>query len=682
MKNIKLGVKLIGGFILTAIIVLIVGLTAMVQQNKMHDLAEELADDHMPSIKYLLHIESDLAAIAGFMDTLLSSDATKGMREEIHQQLLDRRKDYGAAKDEFLKLNFAKEVETQWQALMADIGKWVEINNKAVDISKDLIARDIVNPQELAEYMDKFEIAHLSLLANVGKLLSLNQQFEGGTDGTSCSLGKWIANPSTQNKEIMALVEKLTPIHLSLHAKVADIKQAIANGGIYQAKEMAQKELFPISEQVFELVHDMTTISNAAHTAFNEMDKLLTEDAKGPKAKVFETIKSLVQTADEEAQKTKVQAENVASRTTIITSIGLVAGVVLALALGIFLTTGITRPLTKGVDLSQAMAKGDMTKIMDVDQKDEIGILAKALNAMATSLRAMISDIGKGVASVDKSSAQLAAISNQMSSGAEETANRANQVAAASEEMSANQNSVAAAMEQASVNVSMVAAAAEEMNATITEISINSTKAKEITTTAVDQSQKASERVDELGRAADEINKVTEAITEISEQTNLLALNATIEAARAGEAGKGFAVVANEIKDLAKQTADATLDIKNKITGIQQATGITVKEINEIAEVIADVDQIVTTIATAVEEQTATTREIAENVNQASSGITEVNENVSQSSAVAEEIAADIAAVSKSAGEMSTASSQVKKSAEELSVIADQLKEMIEKFQV
>jgi len=188
--------------------------------------------------------------------------------------------------------------------------------------------------------------------------------------------------------------------------------------------------------------------------------------------------------------------------------------------------------------------------------------------------------------------------------------------------------------------------------------------------------------VNELGRAADEINKVTEAITEISEQTNLLALNATIEAARAGEAGKGFAVVANEIKDLAKQTAMATLDIKNKIQGIQQATGVTVHEINEISTVIADVDQIVATIASAVEEQSATTREISANVNQASQGINEVNENVAQSSAVSSEIASDIATVNESANEINTASSQVKISAEALSGVADRLKDMVSRFKI
>jgi methyl-accepting chemotaxis protein len=448
------------------------------------------------------------------------------------------------------------------------------------------------------------------------------------------------------------------------------------------AREVLEKNLYPLSEQVFVLVHEIETVVDTANERFTRMNQLLLIEADGYQDRTFAAIDAMVTKARELAAASVANAEAIADRGRLITIICLVAGVLLAVALGLILTRLITGPLFKGVNLAKAMADGDLTKTMDVDQKDEIGMLAKSLNEMTTSLRRMFGDISQGVSQVDGSSVQLAAIANQMSSGAESTATRSGQVAAAAEEMSANQSSVAAAMEQASVNVNMVAAAAEEMTATINEIASNSSKAKIITGEAVNQSQKASERVNELGRAADEINKVTEAITEISEQTNLLALNATIEAARAGEAGKGFAVVANEIKDLAKQTAEATLEIKNKIQGIQQATGVTVTEINQISAVIADVDQIVATIASAVEEQSATTKEIAQNVNQASQGITEVNENVSQSSSVAAEIATDIAAVNDSANEMSKASNQVKVSAEELATIAEKLKEMVARFKI
>lgn len=682
MKNLKLGVKLIGGFVLTAVIVMAVGITAIVQQEKLRLLQEEMAENDLPAVQNILIIKSEAAAIASLMRTILTPYVSVEQRKQAHQGLIEGRKVYGAAKKAFLGLDFATTVKPELEIFSDHISKWVAVNNKAVEFSQGLIDSDLTNPTSLNNHMNEFEIAHQSLLAKVGKLVVFNESFKGGTDGTACSLGKWLDNMDTTNPEIVKLARELGPIHMQLHEHVAEVKEHIAESRTLQAREITLDGLYPISEQIFELVSKMKAVSDVAYTSFIEMNKLLLEDAALHQDNTFKAIDEIVKKAKEKAQNTVERGESIAKTSQLMTIIGICVGVALALVLGFYLTFIITKPLLKGVELSKAMAGGDMTKTMDVDQKDEIGILAQSLNEMAKNLRKMITDVREGVESVDNSSNQLAAISNQMQSGAENTANRSGQVAAAAEEMSANQNTVAAAMEQASVNVNMVATATEEMNATINEIAQNSTRAKDITTLAVGKSQKASQRVDELGRAADEINKVTEVITEISEQTNLLALNATIEAARAGEAGKGFAVVANEIKDLAKQTAQATLDIKTKIQGIQQATGITVAEINEIQSVIADIDQIVTTIATAIEEQTATTREIAENVSQASCGITEVNSNVAQSSAVSGEIAADIAEVNNSANEMNQASSRVKESAGDLSGIANNLKQMIAKFNV
>jgi methyl-accepting chemotaxis protein len=682
MKNLKLGVKLVGGFILTALIIVAVGIVGIVEQKKLHSLEEELATEDLPAVANLLEIKSEASAIASLMRTLLTPYASSEQREMAHQGLLEARKVYGEAKAKFQELDFAKTVEPEWNEFSTQIGNWATVNNEAVELSEKLLKADLTNPTKLNSHMSDFEIAHQSLLAKIGRLIAFNEMFEGGTDETACSLGKWLDNMGTTNKDITAFAKELRPVHKKLHEKVAEIKEAVLENRSFAARDITLNELTPASEEVFELVSKMKNISDEAYQAFIHMNTLLLKEASVLQKNTFQAIDAIIIKANEEADNTVEQGNSVAQAGFIITSIGISIGVVLALVLGFYLTFSITRPLAKGVDLSKAMAEGDMTQVMDVDQQDEIGVLAQSLNEMAGNLRKILTEVSKGVEGVNDSSNQLAAISDQMSSGAEDTANRSGQVASAAEEMSTNQNTIAAAMEQASINVNMVAAAVEEMSATILEIAKNSTRAKEITGQAVDQSQKASGRVDELGRAADEINKVTEAITEISEQTNLLALNATIEAARAGEAGKGFAVVANEIKDLAKQTAEATLEIKNKIQAIQQATGITVKEINEISTVIGDVDQIVTTIAVAVEEQTATTREISENISQASSGITEVNENVAQSSTVAAEIAADIAEVSSSAGEMNRASSQVKNSAGELSIIAKDLKGMIARFRV
>jgi methyl-accepting chemotaxis protein len=301
---------------------------------------------------------------------------------------------------------------------------------------------------------------------------------------------------------------------------------------------------------------------------------------------------------------------------------------------------------------------------------------------MAHNLRAMFRDVNVGVQTLASSSTELAAISQQMYQGVEQTSTKSNTVASAAEEMSASMMSVAASMEQATTNISTVAAATEEMTATVREIAKNAEKARSITDSAVDKATGVTEKVNELGTSARDIGKITETISAISAQTNLLALNATIEAARAGAAGKGFAVVANEIKELAKQTATATEDIKGKIASIQTATQSNVVEVGEIAGIVKEVNEIVTTIAAAVEEQSVATKDIARNIAQASQGAQEVYHNVEQSANVSKEIASDIAGVNNAAEEIASNSGQLRSSADELSKLAEKLNEMTARFKV
>ena len=366
----------------------------------------------------------------------------------------------------------------------------------------------------------------------------------------------------------------------------------------------------------------------------------------------------------------------------------LIGVIIILIALGSGVITYISRKITIPIKNTAEMLKdiaqveGDLTRRLKVETKDEVGEMAEWFNKFIDAIQKIIKDVSQNANQVRDASGELSEISKQMTSGAKQTSEKAHVVAAAGEEMSSNMNSVAAATEEAATNLNMVAAAAEQMIATINEIAQNSEKANNITDDAVVQTQSASGKVDELGSAAIEIGKVVETITEISEQVNLLALNATIEAARAGEAGRGFAVVANEIKDLAKQTAEATLEIKEKIGAIQGSTDATVTEIGQILKVINDVNDIVSTIATAVEEQSVTTKEIAENVVQASQGIQGVNENVAQSSIVAGDIAKDIAEVNQASGEINNSSSQVNMSAEALARLSETLNEMVGKFKV
>lgn len=368
----------------------------------------------------------------------------------------------------------------------------------------------------------------------------------------------------------------------------------------------------------------------------------------------------------------------------LIIAIAIMAAVALGIFFGLIATRSIVMPIKHISDSLKDIARGDgdLTMRLTIDSRDEIGVLARYFNQFMEKLQKIIQEVAENATSLIGASGGLFDLSNKLSSVSSSLSDRSTSVAGSAKDMSAQMNSVAAASKQAAVNVKMVAAAVEEMTATVNEISNNTGNARRVTAKAVSQTQGASERVDELGHAANEINKVTEVITEISEQTNLLALNATIEAARAGEAGKGFAVVANEIKALARQTADATGEIKAKIQSIQSTTEGTVTEIDRIKKVITEVDDIVSTIAAAVEEQSVTTREIAGNINQAARGIDDVNQNVAESSETAEIIAQEINRVDHDAAQVSEESNQTSLSADQLSKMAELLKSLVGQFKV
>jgi len=405
--------------------------------------------------------------------------------------------------------------------------------------------------------------------------------------------------------------------------------------------------------------------------AQKEIDRSMVEAARAAQ-EVCDTVRS--------DQKAQMEAQIRRAHVMIYSfcSIALAIGVLIA----VWISLNIRKSMAYAVGVTNRVAGGDLTQDIEVNSKDEIGELLSAMKRMVENLRNMFTDITKGVETLASSSTELSAISQQMSSNSEQSAGKSASVATAAEEMSANMNSVSAAAEQASQNVGIVASAAEEMSSTIQEIAQNTEKGRAISSDAVNQTTGASQKMEQLGKAAQAVGKVTETITDISEQTNLLALNATIEAARAGEAGKGFAVVANEIKELAKQTSEATLQIRQQIEGIQDSTQSTVTEIKQVTEIINEVNDVVGNIASSIEEQSIATKEIAGNVAQASQGIDEVTQNVTEASTVSGEISKDITEVNSASQEIANASSQVRLSAEELSTLSERLKEMVEQFKL
>ena len=304
------------------------------------------------------------------------------------------------------------------------------------------------------------------------------------------------------------------------------------------------------------------------------------------------------------------------------------------------------------LDVVSAAAAGDLTREVPVSGEDAIGQLGTGLDAFLRTMRGSMAEIGTTAETLAAAADQLTELSQGMEVGAASTADRAFSASAASEEVSAS--------------IQTVASAAEEMTASIAEIAKNASDAATVATSAVGVANGAKQTVGDLGNSSAEIGMVIKTITSIAQQTNLLALNATIEAARAGEAGKGFAVVANEVKELAKETARATEDISAKIEAIQSGTRGAVDAITEIGDIIDRINDIQTTIASAVEEQTATTNEIARSVTEASTG--------------ANGIAADISQVNEAAADTKQGAQNSLQSATELAGMSIELKRLLGQF--
>ncbi len=310
--------------------------------------------------------------------------------------------------------------------------------------------------------------------------------------------------------------------------------------------------------------------------------------------------------------------------------------------------------VAKIMEASSKAAEGDLTNKLDVGGNDDLGRIGESLSKLLSNLGQNINLIGSNASTLASSVEEMTSINQQLAGNAEETAAQVGVVAAASE--------------QVSKNVDSVATGAEEMEASIREIAQNSNEAAKIATSAVEVAKNTNSTVTKLGESSAEIGQVIKVITSIAEQTNLLALNATIEAARAGEAGKGFAVVANEVKELANQTAKATEDISQKIEAIQADTKNSVDAIGEITEIINQISDISQTIASAVEEQTATTAEIGRSVNEAAKGTQEITQNI-----------AGVADAAKSTSEGATDS---QKAATELSRMAADLQNIVSQFKI
>ena len=430
-------------------------------------------------------------------------------------------------------------------------------------------------------------------------------------------------------------------------AALSKLLQTEKGQALFVSLEASGKELRSLQGQAIELRRQGKTKEAG--------DLLLTDHAgevRHTAEQSIDEIQAIIQQLKDQSTQEHEQTERATVRSILVLCI---AALMLGIGTAIVVVRSTTGSLARMLSVIHEIAERDFTGAdMVITSEDEIGRAGVALNSMRASLRDMIRSIAELAQHVATAGEELSATSQQISANSEET--------------SAQANTVSAASQQVSHNLQSVSTGAEEMTSTIQSIASNAHEAATVAANAVQTAQTANATVGKLGTSSAEIGEVIKVITSIAQQTNLLALNATIEAARAGEAGKGFAVVANEVKELAKQTAQATEDISRKITAIQADTQGAVAAIGTISGVIGQISDISGTIATAVEEQSATTNEMTRNVADAAKGSGEITQNIE--------------GVAEAARGTSSSAQESQKAVNELADMAAQLHSLVVQFKL
>ena len=682
IKNWKLGTKMLAAFGLVASIALGLSLLGYYGLVQMTEHLYEIGEVRMPSTQALLVIKENANEVKSATRTLLIPGLDKQRRERQKTVIASGREKIGTAWKEYESLAKSSEEDRLWRELGPSWQEWRAANNIFLEKIHQLDVLDLGDPGQLQKNITTFIGDHYKLATNVLVSIDQGKSFEGGDNHETCNFGKWLSLFKSSNPQVQQAIHETIEPHRIFHAEVGQIKALVVAGKSNEAKDRYATHMTPAMLSTFTRFKELLELADKAHELYQQSQQQLLETARSHQLKSNDILDKLITFNDEVAHRAVKTGESMALRLQIVSLAAGAAGVVLALVIAVLVTRSITRPLARAVSVADELSRGNLTVEGKAESRDETGQLLDAMGIMATNLRAMFTDISKGVETLSSASIDLAAVSKQLSSSAQNTADRASTVAVATEEVSTNIQSVSAAMEQSSANVNTVVSSAEEMSSTVNEIAQNAEKARVISEGAVKEAKIAANKMAILGDSTRKIGRVTETITEISEQTNLLALNATIEAARAGDAGKGFAVVANEIKELARQTATATIDIKNQIEEMQNTTANTVTDIENISGVIVEINNVISGIAAAVEEQSAASSEIASNISQASQGIAEVNESVAQSTVVIANITQDVSGINQQSSMVGDGSRQVESSAQGLSELASQLGNLVKRFRI
>ncbi|MBI5590898.1 MAG: MCP four helix bundle domain-containing protein [Deltaproteobacteria bacterium] len=577
MNNVKLSVKLIGGFCFVAFITLAVGLVGWKSTSDVTAQLHKVTDQTLPSVQHLLAFERGATAVRVAMRTLLNTGLDSKDRERQHANVATARETYMKAWKALEKLPRSPEEENLWKRFVPLWEAYRTENSRFFELARELEKTGITDPEELTRYLEQFRADHYRLVTGVSKAALTKTGFDGGEDPAQCAFGKWLAACQIENPKFRNTLQATIPFHDAFHHTVKKIKDMVKKGDSEAAVGVYVNELIPQSEEVMKRFNVLKEDAAKADNIYTQMNEQAMVNSYAKQIEALPVLAKLIEQNEKEVEEVKKNAEAAVSLAKAISMIGMGFGCLAALSLGIILSLSITRP---------------------------INFIIEGLTDGAE---------------------QVAAASGQVSSASQNLAEGASQQAAALEETSASLEEMSAMTKQNAQN-------SNHANTTMTETS-------RVVKEAQSSMSELTVSMREISRASEETQKIIKTIDEIAFQTNLLALNAAVEAARAGEAGAGFAVVADEVRNLALRSAESARNTADLIEGTVKKVKAGSEIVSRATQAFERVAEGANKAGESVGEITAASGEQAIGIDQINRAVSEMDKVTQHNAAAAEESA-------------------------------------------
>ncbi len=655
----NLGTKLIGGFVLVAVVTLMVGGVGFWAVSTLKGDLNEVKDNVLPGVLSLLTINEAQTAMSSAENSLLAAQLDEKARKDAFAGMETAKKRADEAWKIYEPLLQSTEEAAIWKEFISAWQRWWKDHEEFVRMADEMFSTKVEDPLILMEALQTFRGDHWKLLMTVMEFIDRGTQFEGGHDPTTCGLGKWMSTFTTPNPEISRRLAEIKTSHNAFHGSVTKLRELVAQGDKEGARRVFYDEMRPAAEKTILLMREIRAEAEKALAPYRKMLRMAREVNAVSSDKAEALLQKLIEVNEHAAKAAGDKAQRDSTLASTLVGSGMGIGFVGALVFGIFLSISITSPLGKAVQMLKELGRGHINVRLNMDRADEIGVIARTMDQFADSLQidlvAPLHRLASGDFTFDVNPKDdQDAIGNSLKKTIDDLNFTVGEISAASSQFSTGANQVSDSSQALSQGATEQAASLEEITSSVTEMA-SQTKmnaenaaqanqlagmARKTADTGNQQMQNMMSAMAEINEAGKNISKIIKVIDEIAFQTNLLALNAAVEAARAGKHGKGFAVVAEEVRNLAARSAKAAKETAELIEGSVQKAQRGTAIARETAESLTSIINAATKVADLVGEIAAASNEQAQGIAQINQGLGQIDQVTQQNTAIAEEGAA------------------------------------------